>query len=451
MLPSEMSFEDFASAVKPSGAVNRFPSIGAGANMFSYSVYMNGPMAAQLPLHTREHEFKDVMLHALTEKLGLDSEAARDNLKVAELVALRATWMSAVLESSVDRPAGLSERVTADYEMLSDGLTHPWIVEALSAQRALSSRLQPVLDRAGLVVGATVKDLPPAEVSIGKVVAQDDDFTVQKTASGEVVTHENRRLMAVPALDEDVMVSYYRGNGQVVNSLENMKVSPPFIDPVKGDLAVMLEDGKGVEQIILFNSIAGFDKFVKAHGLDVDFVRQAMDARDASPKAVAAAPERTLASNVYVDESSGCLAVDYKENGVVYSALFRSAEEMATIAQEFGLGARAIAVGRALEAEMVERPRLDARASEAGLRSDLAGMGYDKFQESSVDGRTYHGKIVAVGALHAAQDVGRGVIAIHDLRELDKTATVGDSMTVKFEGGRGKVADMVKAGKDLGR
>lgn len=451
MQPFDMSFEDFANAVRPSGAVNRFPSIGVGANMFSYSVYMNGPLAAKLPLHTREHEFKDVMLHALTEKLGLDSGSARDNLKVAELVAVRSTWMSAVLESSVDRSNGLSAQVTLDYEMLSDGLTHPWILEALSVQRVLSSRLQPALERAGLAVGVAVKDLPPAEVSVGQVVAQDDDFTVQQTVNGEIVTHENRRLTAVPAVGVEIMVSYYRGSGQVVNSLENMKVSPPFIDPLDGDLAVMLEDGNGVEQVVLFNSIAGFDQFVKAHKLDVDFVRQAMDIREALPKVVATAPERTLVSGVYIDASTGCLAVDYRESGIMYSALFRSAQEMAAIAQEFGIGARGIAAGSALEAEMTASPRLDALASESDLRSVLADMGYESFQDSGVDGRTYHGKVVVVGGLHAAQDIGRGVIAIHDLRALDKTPAVGDSLTVKFEAGRGKVADLVRASKDVGR
>ena len=55
--PAEMSFAEFANAVKPSGAVNRFPSIGVGVDVYSYSVYMNGPLAAELPEHAREHAF----------------------------------------------------------------------------------------------------------------------------------------------------------------------------------------------------------------------------------------------------------------------------------------------------------------------------------------------------------------------------------------------------------
>ena len=447
-----MSFRDFAESVRPTGAINRYPSIG-GQSVFSYSVYMNGLVAQTLPEHAREHLIEDLPLHALTQELQLDKTSARDNLKVAELVGLRGAWMSAVMESSVALAGGLSDQVVEDYGLLVAGLKHPWIIEQLDTQRMLAAKLQPALERAGAAVGAAVRDLPPKEVSVGTVVAQDNDFTIQQTAEGEVVTHENRRLSMVPTMGSEVTVSYYRGSGQVVQSLANLKVSPPFIDPVSGDLSVILEDGKGVEQMILFNSVSGFEKFVQAHGMSGDLVRQAIDVREASPKLVEPAAKREISSAAHIDPKSGCLAIDYKEKGATFTALFRSASEMASVAKDFGLGAQAVAAAEALEVNLRARTFRDETACLNAVLDDLVGQGYDanSIHPTSVEGKTYIGKVVAVGALHVAQDLGRKTVAIHDLRNLDKVANVGDNLTVKFEGGRGIVTDMVRASKDVGR
>lgn len=447
-------FAEFAAKVRPSGAVNRFPSLGVGSDVFSYSVYMNGDAAKTLPSHLQQHEFKDVMLHALTEKLNLDSLSARDNLKVAEIVAVRSAWMSAVLESTVDRSGPLSGEVALDYAILTEGLTHPWILDELNKQRVLSAKLQPALALAAVAVGSPVRDLPPNEVSVGKVVAQDDTFTMQKTHEGEVVTHENRRLQTLPELGAEVMVSYYRGSGQVVNSLANVKVSPPYIFPGSEDLAVSVQDGKGVEQVVLFNSMAGFQKFVKVHNADIDFVRQAMDLRAKSPKEVAAAPNRELVTDVYLDPGSKCLAIDYKENGIVYSAMFGNAEAMSDIAHEFNIGPKDIAAARLLETKRPPQRESEAEALQASklkLKAELGSQGYGNFTDSGVEGRSYIGRVVAASGLHVAQDVGRRSVALHDIRSFDKVPAVGDSLTVKFENGRGIVTDMVRASKDLGR
>lgn len=451
MKPYEMSFAEFATAVKPSGAVNRFPSIGAGMDVFSYSVYMNGPLLTELPAHVQEHQFKDVMVHALTEKLQLNPASFRDNLKVAEIVATRSAWMSAVLERPLGQSSSLSDQIMEDYALLTNGMTHPWIKEELKKQQLLGSKLQPALDCAGVALGSVVPDRAPNEVSVGKVVAQSVDFTVQQTNEGEVVTHENRRLNALPIVGTEVMVSYYRGSGQVVDSLENVKVSAPFIDSESGDLAVMLEDGKGNEQVVLFNSVAGFDKFIKAHGMDSGLVRQAMDLREASPKVVAPPPIRQLVSGVYVETESKCLAIDYQENGAVYSALFGSMQQMETLAKEFGLGAKEIAEGKALEGGREEISEWNEKYSELELRADLAKNGFHDIQESTVNGMSYIGKIVAESACHVAQDVGRRVVVIHDMRALDKVAVVGDSLTVKYENDRGRVTNMVREGDGLAR
>lgn len=445
--PHEMTFAEFAEAVKPSGAVNRFPKIGPGADVYSYSVYMNGPLVQMLPVDAREHLFKDVSVHALTEKLGLSALNPRDNMKVAELVATRSAWMSAVLEASMNREER-SEEVSQDYTLLTNGMTHPWIAKELAAQQELSKKLKPALALAGVN-----KDVIPQETSVGRVVAQDGNFTMQANKDGEIVTHENRRLNGLPAVGEEVAVTYYRGSGQVFNVQEKVQVSPPFVDPQTEDLAVMLESEGTAPQVILFNSMDGFAKFVRAHGLDEKLIETAMDTRKASPKTVANLPPRELITPPYVDKSSGCLALDYKEHGATYTALFGSAQAMASRAREFGLGARAIASAQTLEAQQDRAGKigLNVEASEAKIRAELTAKGLTQFVESAVNGRHYMGRIVAVSSLHVAQDTGRGVVAIHDVRTLDKAPALDDRLTVKYEGGRGQVTDMVKGSKDLGR
>lgn len=451
--PAEMPFAAFAAAMQPSAAVNRFPAIGPGKDVYSYTVYMNGPLVAALPPHAREHTFKDVTVHALTEKQQLNPLSARDNLKVAEVAQLRFAWMSAVLEASVEPDFKLTDAVSKDYELLTDDLNHPWIQEELAQQRLLSARIRPALDSASLAVGTTVKDVIPKEVSVGKVVAQDLDFTVQRTKDGEVVTHENRRLSAMPEVGTDVTVTYYRGSGQVVASLENLKVSPPFVDPISGDLAIVLEDGSGVGQMVLFNSVSGFDKFIKAHAMDSSLMRKALDARAATPKVENAQPKRELTSGPYLDAVSQCLAVDYRERGVPYTAMFRSASEMGTHAQEFGLGSKPLAIARALEdtRSPVQGLEVEIRSSLNLLLDNLADKGLGEFRDTGVEGHTYVGKVIAASTLHVAQDLGRGQVAIHSKASLDKVPLVGDSLSIKFQDGRGRVNDMTKAARDVGR
>jgi hypothetical protein len=283
--PFEMSFADFATNAVPSGAVNRLPAVGGEKDVYTYSVYMNGPLADQLSVDAREHEYKDVMLHALTEKVGLDSDSFRDNLKVAEIVATRSAWMSAVLDASLDRSFSLSPCVMADYELLVKGLSHPWIQEQLNEQLALSASLQPVLRGASKVLGVEVKDLAPDSVSNGTIVSQNSGFSVQALTDGEVVTHENRRLQVVPEVGLNVTVAYYRGGGQVLNA-KGLKVSTPHIDPQSGDLAVYVGDGAPVKQLVLFNGMAAYAQFVKAQDLDAGLVPIALELMDAHRESV---------------------------------------------------------------------------------------------------------------------------------------------------------------------
>lgn len=352
--PYEMPFAEFAAAVRPSGAVNRLPQIGRGDPVLSYSVYMNGPAAKELPASAQEHLFRDVMVHALTDKLGLDSKSFRDNMKVAELVATRSAWMTAVLESSVDRSADrftrgaqareLPAEVVRDYEMLSEGsgLGHPWMQAQIRTQLALSKNLRPAIDAAEQAVGGPVKERVPREVESGKIVSQNLDFTVQQIGDGEVVAHENRRLESLPELGKDVTVTYYRGQGQVVENTRELKMSEPYIEKSSGDLAVSLLGKQGeVKEVVLFNGVSSFAQFVTDHKLDSSLVEKALDARAATPKVqpVERKPERSPASDIYFDKKQEALAYDFVENGRKHTVLFSGPEAVASKANEYGLSA----------------------------------------------------------------------------------------------------------------
>ncbi len=477
--PALMTFTEFAEAMRPSGAINRFPGIGAAADVLTYSVYMNGPTAKDLPRSAQEHTFKDVTLQALTEKLQLNPLSARDNLKVAELVSLRSAWMSVVLDRTMVGVENARE-ILQDFATVSDGMTHPWITRQLDVQRELSARLGPTLARAGVA-----KDIVPKEVSVGTVVAQDGDFTLQRTQDGEVVTHENRRLQAIPAVGESVMVSYYRGSGQVVDALDKVKFSDPFIDRDSEDLAVRVTSQTGeTPQMVLFNSVQSFDQFVKAHGLDERLVQRAFEARAARPKTEYTAPPRDVLGPPYIDEKSGCLAFDYIEEGITYTAVFESAQAMADRASQYGLGAKFLAEGKRVEATMLDMAHIaahdrypplvesamegvavaestgawahldaqrDVKDSEIDMQHQLSVLGYAFPHKPEAD-RQYMGPIVAVSPLHVAQDIGRRQIVIHDVRNLDKAPAVGDRLNIRVKDGQGIVTDMVKAqDKDLGR
>lgn len=442
---SQLNFADFVAAVQPSGAISRFPSLGGSADVHMYTIYMNGEAGRALPEHAQEHTFKDVTVQALTEKLQLNPLSARDNLKVAELVAVRSAWMSSVLEQNLGQGPH-SPQVLADYEALSKGMSHPWIANEIEKQRELSQKLDSSLARSGVA-----KDVVPREVSVGKVMAQDTDFTMQSTQDGEIVTHENRRLNALPAVGETAMVSYYRGAGQVVEG--QAKFSEPFVDIKTDELAVRVTTDKMQEpQTVLFNNVQNFSQFVKAHGLDERLVQKAFDVRALRPKKEFSPAERTPVKPPYIDTQSNCLAVDYKESGITYTALFNDAQSMSALAREFGLGAKAVAKAHDLMVDLTELQRVGGmdqerseRQSELDIKAMLKNMDYGLADMSGSTDRQYMGPIVAKSSLHVAQDIGRRQIVLHDIRNLDKSPEVGDRMNIQFKGGRGIATDMVKA------
>lgn len=290
MQPYEMRFADFAAQAQLSGAVNRVPDPDTNTVRSSFSVYFNGPLAAELPADVVEQEFEEERTASVTTRLGLDPTSGRDKLKTAELIALRSAWMSSVMDSSLfsSKQGGqpLSSEVVADYEALIGGFGHPWIEAQVLQQQAMAGNLPQVLKAAGESVGRSVTDQIPDELSQGVVVAQSLDFTLQATQNG-VVTHENRRLSAVPAVGADVTVLYYKGGGQVVDNGLQLAVSSPFIEPNSGDLAISVVDGQDKSQkVLLFNGVASFAQFVSLQGLNRQLVEQALDVRAASPKRI---------------------------------------------------------------------------------------------------------------------------------------------------------------------
>lgn len=455
---ASMSFAQFAAAVRPSGGINRYTMPGTDIDVHTWSVYMNGPLAEQLPANAREHEFRDVMVNALTEKLGLDSGSFRDTLKVAEIVATRSAYLAAVSELLRDRTTTLSPEAMEECLLLADksrAMTHPWIVSEIEKQMALSKGLAPVLARASEVVGREVTDRAPREVGMGRVVAADLNFTVQHTTDGEIVTHENRRLSKVPVVGENITVSYYRGGGQVVDSLDKMQVSPPFIDKKSMDLAVVVVDGKGKEQMVLFNSMVGFHEFVQVHGLDEQMMAQAMDARTATPKPAAKAPPMRVAQGVpYIEEESGCLGIDFTENGVPHGVLFGSMAAMEGCAKEFGItppmleAARQLTPLMSMEQAVEDMQEITQKLHQLGYRGvpkDAALLAEDKQRN------TFIGKVVAEAGVLVAQDVGRGEAVTHDLRKLDHVVGEGERMTVKYNNGRGSVLEIERGGQSMER
>jgi len=442
-----LKFEDFATAVRATAAINRWPKIGGENDVVSYSVYLNGPLAEKLPKKLQSEDHDGATLHATTKNLWLDPTSPRDNLKIAELLSIRSAWMSAVLETSQSRDIDgsiipLPQEIYDDFAILAEGITsHPWILEQVKQQQTMSLGLRPAIELAEAVLGKPIQDRTPDEITVGKILSQNNEFTVQASNAGEVVTHENRRLNNLPVVGQDVMVSYYRGQGQVLLHRQELTVSDPYIDANTQDLAINLIAADGsIKETILFNSISSIAKFQEAEGLDKSIVVKAMDAKEAldrisEPYIV---PERKATSDVYIDDTSGCLAVDYVENGSEYVMLLGSADSMVEIVKDYGMTDDHIKQAYKLQGERSQtmdlkgqRSLLDARiiAEEAKLKSITPNL------EKSA----HVGTVVAETTHHVVQNIGQRTVAIHDKRVLDKVPSIGEKMVVKYDSYRARV------------
>lgn len=451
----EMTFAEFAGAVNPSGAVNRLPQIGQGQDVLIYQTYMNGALAAVLPEDVREFQYSDVLLHKVTEKLGLNSDNFRDNLKVAEVVAVRAAYMGAILYATTHNLNGerphISDVVLSEYEALTDGLSHPWIIEQIEAQRAKSQNLTPVLEQASERLGKSVADRAPFEFNKGEIVSQNPDYTVQNLGEGGVVIHDNSRLMTIPHVGEDVAITYYRGHGQVFENTQDIDMSAPFLEPKNNDLAILTKDRKsGKEQMVVFSGITALSTFVKAQGLDDALIEKGMDALATKPKTPPKIkPARLPAAEITVDEKTGALAMDYMESGIRYTVLFTDVAEMARLAPEFGMGRKEIDAGRRLESQIVLFGGSKVAQIEKSLRQakEVAAKVCDMSAAANeTSGRRYTGQVIGETAHHIIQDVGRKSGVIHEKMRLDKVPKVGQKLTISYGDGRAMVVDRSSSG-----
>lgn len=394
MMPiHEMRFEDFYAAVRPTGAVNRLPPVGAGEDVLTYSVYMNGALAKELSDGLGEQHYKDVMLHALTEKLGLDSTSYRDNIKVAEIVAIRNAWMSTVLEATMQRDnqaVNLSDEITHDYELLTKGLSHPVLLEQVEAQRAMSKNLAPALRDAEQRANAPLTQRVPDVVNKGVILSQNMDFTVQSIGGREVVTHENNKLGVVPPIGADVTISYYRGQGQVFTNVSELKFNGPFIEQQSGSLGLLISHKDTPRQVLLFNNVMEFEKFVGAQKLPYALVKDAVALK-------VAAQSKTVGQAAAI-------------NSPAPNVVEKMATAVLTAGQSYGLKLDTVKVSQMLE---------------GGRTPDSLSIG----KIMGIDQR--------LGLVY--QSLGQGKGTVHRIDTLSKLPEVGEVATINFKNGRGHV------------
>lgn len=98
--------------------------------------------------------------------------------------------------------------------------------------------------------------------------------------------------------------------------------------------------------------------------------------------------------------------------------------------------------------EFVEQSVLQ---SEADIRTQVEEKGFNVEGVSGTSDHLYIGPIVAVSALHVAQDIGQHRVVIHNIHSLDKTPALGDRQEVTFKDGRGVVSPQNSPKKGLHR
>lgn len=443
----EMRFAEFAAAAVPMAAANRMPQVGKAAEVLTYHVYFNGPAARGLPAGANEYLYNDVTLHKLTEALGLDSSNFRDNQRVAEVVALRSAWMAAVLAAAADRTVRLSPVVEGDYEALA-AAKHAWVAEQVREQLARDRELLSVMRDAGATEGGAVRDGGvPEAVNRGSIVARSDGFTVQQVQPGVVVAHENDRLSVQAAVGDQVTITYYRGQGQVVGNVRASEIVGPFLDEETQDLAVRIIGSNG-DHLVLFHGVAPFRQFVESEGLAEALVASAVDVMATrAERGVAPPPVREAVSGVFIDETSGALAANYREGGVAYTVLFGSAKDVRARGEEFGLPASAVEQAEGLYRTALNHGEDFAKNVQAShaMARQAAAERFAAVHLARGNGGRYAGPIVAETAFHVVQDIGRGEAVVHNKLHLTRVPEINAKATIVYERGQGRVAERTRA------
>lgn len=298
------------------------------------------------------------------------------------------------------RPAAtLSEDVTHDYELLTHGLTHPLLLEQVAMQRAVSQQVEPAIQIAANNVKNSLTERAPDVVNKGQVVSQTSEYTVQlvDAAKNVVVAHDNKKLGGIPPLGADVVISYYRGQGQVFPNSKELNFSGPFVEPKSGSLAMLVSNKENThEQVVLFNNPMEFENFVGAQGLSYGLVKEAVELK-------VAAQSKSI-SNV----TQGSRNPNVVE---------RLSAEVLNAGKKFGIQMDSVKVSQLLE----------------GGRTP--------------DGH-YIGKVVGIderlGLVY--QSLGQGKGTVHRLDTLSKPPVIGEVAEITVKNGRGVVAD-----KSVGR
>lgn len=442
----EVPFRDFVEAIKPMGSANRLPAIGKSEDVLIYQVHFNGHGARYLPAGTNEYQYGDMAVHKLTESLGLDSKNFRDNVRVAEILAVRSAWISAVLSASADRNKTLSADVISDYEQLTSS-GHAWLQEQVNLQRQQNAGLALALRGAEERMGGPVVDKGvPETVNRGQVVSQNEEFTVQDVGQGMVVAHVNDRLPVKPAVGDIVTIAYYRGQGQVLGKVNVAEIVGPYLDDEMQDLALRIKDAANRDHLILFPGVAGFKQFVETEGLDPSLIETAVEVYSAKRVRQPAVPQRRAASGLYIDEKSGALALDYLEDGVPYTKLFSSARDVQERGAEYGLKGDGIKHAEELEQTVRAHGQgfaTNINASYEAAREEALKR-FDKIELARGNGGRYAGAIIAQTQFHIVQDNGRGEGIIHNKLNLDKVPAIEARVTVLYNEGRGRVAERGK-------
>lgn len=158
--PYEMSFAEFAEAIRPSWGISVaspfkptathsewLTSIWDSAEKrCTYSTFWsNDALKNELPLEAQKYQFDDLSLFPITARLGLDPESDEDNSKAADVLALRNAWITSIQhhygQSATDTSRWtLTKEALAEYVLLTSGLIHPWIQEKIRQHKAEQSR-----------------------------------------------------------------------------------------------------------------------------------------------------------------------------------------------------------------------------------------------------------------------------------------------------------------------
>jgi hypothetical protein len=235
---------------------------------------------------------------------------------------------------------------------------------------------------------------------------------------------------------DDVTVAYYRGQGQVIERIAELRVGQPFVESETGDLAVGLIGANGrIEHVVMFPSIAMVHEFAVEHDMGKGFVIAAMEAREATPKPTVQRAERSAFGAPYLDVESGGLAIDYVEKSKRFTAIFNSAKEMV---DHSALKLSREAIQQATELDLAIRATTGQHVQKSLAQAAQLVNGRTVRPIDTDTART-SGMAVAITGAHVVQDRGRNEVSIHDKRLLDKVPLAGEHFSVEYRGGRGEV------------